>query len=318
MPLNAPQFNESHPELQGFSDYYQRSIRPILRAEDSRRKLGLLIILITVPLILAAGYGVFLLLKTKTALGMDKVIIFSGVLTGAALVFAVVMAHQKLRADTKALLANAVCGFFGWRFYPTVKNGKFLDEFADYGLVPSAFTDAHFSDFIIGEVKGTTFNSLSLHMLDDKALAKGKRKVTAFKGTLFRIEFPKKVFGRTVVLRDKGVFNPKRKSGLKKVGLVDPVFNAAFQAYGSDQVEARYILTPDIMQDIVDLEMAVAGQKIRFGFMRNQLLIAIETGGRLSAGSMLRPLEDPSRMQKILDEVSAIHHLVDAVLALKK
>jgi len=40
---------------------------------------------------------------------------------------------------------------------------------------------------------------------------------------------------------------------MKRVGLVDPVFEKIFEAYGTDQVEARYLLTPTFMQRLVRL-----------------------------------------------------------------
>jgi hypothetical protein len=128
------------------------------------------------------------------------------------------------------------------------------------------------------------------------------------------IDFDKSFLGKTVVLRDKGMFNRKAKGEMKRVGLVDPIFEKIFEAYGTDQVEARYLLTPDFMQRLVDLEESVDGRKIRFGFVDKQLLIAVETSNRYEAGSMLKPLAAATRMQTILDEIGAIYDVIDGVL----
>ena len=64
-------------------------------------------------------------------------------------------------------------------------------------------------------------------------------------------------------------------------------FSKIFEAYGTDQVETRYLLTPTFMQRLVDLEQSVDGKKIRFAFTGGQLLIAVETENRYEAGSSL-------------------------------
>ena len=50
------------------------------------------------------------------------------------------------------------------------------------------------------------------------------------------------------------------------MGLEDPTFNKAFAVFGSDQVEAREILTPTFMQQLVDLESAYSGAHLRYAF----------------------------------------------------
>ena len=47
--------------------------------------------------------------------------------------------------------------------------------------------------------------------------------------------------------------------GLRKVGLEDPHFEKIFEVFGDDQVEARAILTPVFMEELVALETAYAG-----------------------------------------------------------
>ena len=129
-----------------------------------------------------------------------------------------------------------------------------------------------------------------------------------------QIDYPREFMGRTVVLRDAGIFNRKKKKGMKRVGLVDPVFEKIFEAYSTDQVESRYLLTPTFMQRLVDLETSVSGKKIRFGFLEGKLFIAIEAPNQFEAGSMFKPLTDTDRTEKILHEISAIFNVVDGIL----
>jgi len=130
------------------------------------------------------------------------------------------------------------------------------------------------------------------------------------RGQLMTLTFPRKFLGRTVVLRDKGFLQGKKKGDMKRVGLADPVFEKIFEAYSTDQVAVSVF-----MQKLVDLERSVDGKKIRFGFVDGQLLIVVETPNRFEAGSMLKPLMAPERTQKILDEIGAVYDVVDGVMS---
>ena len=73
---------------------------------------------------------------------------------------------------------------------------------------------------------------------------------TIFKGLYLIADFNKEINSETYV------YSSGRKwfSRFKRVRLEDPVFEDRFNVYSDDQVEARYILTPKIMNRIVELE----------------------------------------------------------------
>jgi len=76
---------------------------------------------------------------------------------------------------------------------------------------------------------------------------------TIFRGMYFVIDFNKKFEGRTMVLPYTGTkwFNSSEHGELIK--LENPDFNKVFTVYGTDQIEARYILSTSLMQRILDL-----------------------------------------------------------------
>jgi hypothetical protein len=58
------------------------------------------------------------------------------------------------------------------------------------------------------------------------------------------------------------------------VKLEDPEFEREFVVYGSDQIEARYILSPALMQRIMEFKNKV-GTKVHLSFVRSWVNIAI-------------------------------------------
>ena len=96
----------------------------------------------------------------------------------------------------------------------------------------------------------------------------GRNRSVVFRGQMFRLAFPRRFGGVTVVLRNSGWFSRfECPAGLGKVGLEDPVFNHSYAVFGSVQVEARAILTPTFMEQLTALETAAyAGASIRYAF----------------------------------------------------
>jgi len=307
------QFDETREEFKGFTDYYISELEPVLsKAEGDRvkavskfKKVAGLIFVVTLGL---AGLAI---LKTGSVVPVLFVTGFGVVAIFAAFFYCL----NDIKAQTKMTLVSGICRYVGWTFSETVAVPPDLDILKENGLLPRRYHRAAFEDEMKGHVHGADFKAVEAHLERKDTDSDGDTKwVTVFRGSLMEIDSHREFLGKTVVLRDAGFFNRKKRSGMKRVGLVDPVFERIFEAYGTDQVEARYLLTPTFMQRLIDLETSVDGKRIRFGFIDGRLLIAVETPNRFEAGSMLKPLTDTERTQKILKEVDAVFGVVDGLM----
>ncbi len=106
---------------------------------------------------------------------------------------------------------------------------------------------------------------------------------TIFKGLFFIADFNKDLHGRTVVLPDTaeklfGLFGQTLQSWSSSYGqlirLEDVEFEKEFVVYGTDQIEARYILSPALMERIL-LFGRKAGKKIYISFLGSKVFVAI-------------------------------------------
>ncbi len=110
-----------------------------------------------------------------------------------------------------------------------------------------------------------------------------------FKGLFMIADFNKEFHGQTVVLPDKAerifgrfgkklqAMNPQRS---QLIQLEDSEFEKEFVVYGSDQVEARYILTPALMKRILDLREKRKTQ-IHLSFYKSNVYIAVSLDRKL-------------------------------------
>jgi hypothetical protein len=140
--------------------------------------------------------------------------------------------------------------------------------------------------------------------------------VTVFRGQCLKLDFHKRFFGRTLVTRDAGFFNRfGGGNGMQRAMLEDPVFEKIFEVYTTDQVESRYLLTPDFMQKLVDLETVFKGGKLKAAFDGGEMLITVQGGNLFEPGSMFKPLDSADRVRELLDDFAAVLRLIDTVTA---
>lgn len=299
------EFNEKRADFKGFSSYYRENIHLRLIELDLGRK----DILRKYKLWIVGGIIggiIFTIITIMTGLGGIGLMIGFGIFAfGLANANA---AKKPLYLDTKNAIVGGTAQYLGWSFTPEGFVPQSLDRYKSLGLLPKEDRKS-FEDEIRGNAHGAKFvlHEAHLERKNDKSYS------TIFRGIMIALEFPQNFAGTTLVLR-RGIFKWKTKKGLKRVGLVDPVFEKAFDAYGSDQVEARYLLTPTFMQRLVDLETLFKGKKIRAAFHQGELLICIETGNQFEPGSLFQPLTGTWRTERLLNEFGLIFDIVDGVL----
>ena len=143
-------------------------------------------------------------------------------------------------------------------------------------------------DHVRGTLGVTEFEFSELHVeyesrstnSDGKDTSRWK---TIFKGLYFVADFHKHFQSDVVVLPDRlertlgfigkalQSMNPTRDDLIR---LEDPEFEREFVVYGTDQIEARYILTPGMMQRMLELKRKVDGPT-HFAFTGSEVHVAV-------------------------------------------
>jgi hypothetical protein len=143
-------------------------------------------------------------------------------------------------------------------------------------------------DYIEGVIDKTDIRLSELHTEYRQVTydSKGRRRehwVTIFRGLFISADFHKHFHGVTLVLPDTeqswlGGFGQWLQSISAKLGnqpgelvkMEDPEFERLFKVFSTDQVEARYILTPNMIRRIVDFrkQNEVAGAPVVYCLAR--------------------------------------------------
>ena len=98
---------------------------------------------------------------------------------------------------------------------------------------------------------------------------------------------------------------------LDEVKLEDPWFGKKFNVYSSDQVEARYLVTPSFMERFNNLKTVFGAKNAKCSFCGDKVIIAISTKKNLfEIGEMFKSLEDPKSINSFYDELSSIYKMI--------
>lgn len=187
-----------------------------------------------------------------------------------------------------------------------------IGRLQELGLMPQ-FERSQFEDRFSGRRSGVDFRLYEARLKVRRGSGKSRRWVTVFGGQVILIDFHKDFLGTTVVNRNALFrFSPK---GLEPVRLESNQFEKTFDVYGNDQVEARYLVHPAMMERLMELEASLGGQKLRCAFDGGELMVLVEGGDLFEVVDVLQPMPNRETTRKGVKGIADVLRLIDAVLA---
>jgi len=196
------------------------------------------------------------------------------------------------------------------------------ESYQQSGLFPHHYDRYTGDDFVTGKIEKTDFQFSELHTQYKQVTygSKGQRQehwVTIFRGLFMHADFNKNFSGTTYVLPDTaerllGSFGQslqKMSSRGQLVKLENPEFEKRFVVYSSDQVESRYILTPSIMESIVNISNRFEGD-VYFSFVGSRIYYANSINKALFEPNIFRSGVNFNDMKEMFDLFEMITVLV--------
>jgi len=156
-----------------------------------------------------------------------------------------------------------------------------------HDLNPSKIIPNHMSyeteDYIRGTYKDVEIEFCEARMLNKRLLSRSKMPKVVFCGLIVFLTMNKPFIGHTIVRREKNKGRPSIFfTDLKPVELEDPEFEKAFEVHGTDQIEARHLLTPATMERLKSLAQVVGAQGLECAFYNHRLLVLLPHYGAMT------------------------------------
>ncbi len=238
---------------------------------------------------------------------------FAAIAAGGGLTWAFKI-RQKMIDQLKQEMNGALAKAMEIEYSVTVTTGTEFERACAYDLLPSC-DDANFQDEWRGIVGGTNFLLYEATLTEERGSGKDRRTVTVFEGIILRFTFAREFTGTTLLRREGFKFtlfgDSKSYAGqkLERIKMVDPSFEAAFDIYGSDQVEARYLVHPAYCERLLELEREFEGSKLAALFFGGDLIVTIH-GEDMFESATLNPDDDRALLSKTIGQFGSLVRLI--------
>lgn len=316
-------FVDKEEHERGFAAYFEREIKPLRDSMESQRinaldtirirfQVAFPFIVVLIVLIVVDFMAYWKWDWSGLPGPLDLVLLWGPIFGLIVYVYRPVADYRK---SIKKELLSRIARFYGddWSYQLDGGFDAKVIETSYIAPLKSAFV---FQDCFSGAYRGVKISFAEIHLPGDP----GKRE-SRIKGLCLLFSMNKRFDGKTVVVQDRGGWfrrNKKQLGDMERVELEDPEFEAMFEAYGTDQVEGRYLLTTAFMDRTLQLsrffdEMG-AGTEIQFEFRdQNLLMIIPSTVDYFEPGTVFEPAIRISDMRKLLKEMALIFGVVDAL-----
>jgi len=301
---------------------YQNQLKGRLAVLESLRKRILIRSLLTFLLVAGLTGGNYLLISQSLPVVFIIVSVILSVVFFIYFIYKTVRQKEKYRQSFKSGVVSEIVKLInpGWEYLydQCMSHEAYLQS----GLFPHQYDRYTGDDFVTGRIEKTDFQFSELHTEYKQVTygSKGQRQenwVTIFKGLFMHADFNKNFSGMTFVLPDTaerllgslGQSLQKLSSRGELVKLENSEFERLFVVYGSDQVEARYILTPAIMESMVDLHKRFDGD-IYFSFVGSRVYFAKGFSSELFEPNIFRSGVNFADVKEMFDLFGMISALV--------
>ena len=224
-------------------------------------------------------------------------------------------ARNKFRKESKNRVMPQLIKYFDGFSYQ-FGGGIDLATISKSKLLPSYHMRIS-DDCFSGTYKKVDIKVSEEHLKRIEHSDKSSSEITIFQGVIVVLTVNKKFDGQTIVVNDEGIFNSITRfnmiiNGRENIRLEDSVFEKEFEVYSTNQIEARYLLTPAFMERILKLRQAYKSKRIEFSFFDDKLFIAISLKKDMfESASLFHSCLDRKPIDETFNQILSIIEIVD-------
>ncbi len=286
--------------LKEFQEFYKNDLIPILNTLDLERKsvkkqnffsmiLLILIVISTIIIAVLINKAIYNVYFDENSANIPLIIMI--VLIIIEIVMMLSRMHKKkvnFIIDYKSKVITPIVHFLEPSLKYSYSDSISLNSFLNSKLFLLSVDRFKGEDYISGKIDKTdfAFSEVKAEHKTESTNEDGRTKeswTVIFKGLFFKADFNKNFKGEYFVLPDfaekkfgqlGNFFQKLSKQRGELIKLEDIEFEKEFVVYGSDQIEARYILSSSIMSRILEFKKK-SGKKISISFVDSNIYIAI-------------------------------------------
>ena len=264
---------------------YETQLKPVLESLESQRvvlKRKIIWIIVVFVVVLIAFF-----VGDNPGMNYLFYLIPVGLIVFGYLIYKTIGPLKAYKKEFKEKVVREIISLINpdWSYNPEGMISK--EEYRSSKLFTTKVDRYRGDDLVTGVIEKTDFRISELHTEEKKETrdSKGRKSTrwrTIFKGLFGHADFNKEIVGETLVLPDTaermfGSFGTKlqKMSGRGKLIKMENVeFEKLYVVYGSDQVESRYVLTPTMMEAMINI-VDKYNKIVNFSFIGSRVYFAI-------------------------------------------
>ncbi|NWK55012.1 DUF3137 domain-containing protein [Verrucomicrobiaceae bacterium N1E253] len=277
---------------------------------------------------LALGIALIVFITSQGQSDSSNALVIIIPIAAIALIYSMVIYSQSIGGPTasyRSYYKSQIIGGMTRLIQPDIdympSRGLSESNFRSMNLYNGDIDRFHGEDLFTGKIGKTAITFSEVHAEDKRTRRNSKGKsetywVTIFKGLAVIVDFNKHFRSWVTLHPDTaessfGWLGRKlQQLGGDLVRLENPDFEQAFVVRGGDQVEARYLLTPEMQERLLNLRQHF-GDGIRLAMHNSQLHLTIPNSNNWFEPDIRRPAGDPSQMQLFIQQMTSIFHIVE-------
>lgn len=228
--------------------------------------------------------------------------------------------HRKLSKTYKTIVVRRVVDALGDGLSYSADSRFTKQDFLDMDLFNLRCEQWRAEDEVCGRKNAVSYSILEAKATRTEGSGKNRRTITIFKGVIVRLDFNKHFQGHTVVVPNSesqilgGLFGESASRRRKDLCRMENVeFEDAYSVYASDQQEARYILTPKLMELIMRTR-ATLSDGLRVSFHDNSVFLTLPgMGNRFEVKLFGGAVTPESIVGELVEVVQLAERLVDTL-----
>lgn len=309
---------------------FQEQIEPALVGIEQERKKVARFFLITLLVYIGLFIGILTLpdlIANILNVEFENVLLVLVILFGALAVFMFIVSYIKRKKYIKEFKSKVVAKLVKatdphWNY--DAELGIDENVYSNSGIFTTPHNRYHSEDRVAGKVGVVNFQCAEIKTFYVYYTGFGKNrrrhKVKVFDGLFLHADFNKEFEGKVIVRPDTAEkFFGRLGEKFQKIGrgdtfvkMEDVDFEREFVVYASDQIEARYILTPAIMSAMLDIKQTF-GSRVGFSFVDSQVNYAISIPGNLFEPRIFRShnFDDAKRMCRFFYSIIQVINALD-------
>ncbi len=210
--------------------------------------------------------------------------------------------RRNFRSNFKSRVVASIAKSFGLSY--DENDGLTADEF--FEIYDCYINEQSSEDMMSGEVQGVRVRFSDFYAAEKVRTKNGTRTDVKFQGVLFVADFHKRLSCEVRVCH-------KNSRNLRKYGqranMGDVKFEEFFDVYTTDQVGARYALTPLLMQRLTEVYLRL-GSQINAVLREDKIYVAIETWRDNFEPRIDCSLKQDATIELYVDEIGALAGIV--------